>query len=40
MAQGKKSNNNPENGKKLWMRIVILGIALLMIFSAIILPLL
>ncbi len=40
MAKDKKNNKNAENGKKLWMRIVILGIALLMIFSAIILPLL
>ena len=40
MAQNNKSNRNSENGKKLWMRIIIFGIALLMIFSAIILPLL
>lgn len=38
MAQDKKSNKHPDDGKKLWMRIVILGIALLMILSAIIFP--
>lgn len=40
MAKDKKSNYDSNNGKKLWMRIVIFGIAVLMIFSAIILPLL
>lgn len=38
MAQDKKTNKHPDDGKKMWMRIVILAIALLMIFSAIILP--
>lgn len=40
MAQYKKSDKNTDSGKKLWMRIIMLGIALLMIFSAIIFPLL
>ncbi len=40
MAQEKKSDKNSGDGKKLWMRIVILGIAFLMLLSFIILPLL
>ncbi len=31
--------NNSGDGKKLWMRILILGVALLMLLSFIILPL-
>ena len=38
MAQNKKSDNNPDNGKKLWLRIVVLFIAFLMLLSVIILP--
>ena len=38
MAQDKKSGKEPENGKKLWLRIVILFIAFLMLLSVLILP--
>gem|GEM_PF-4057443 len=39
MAQnGKKSGNSPVSGKKTWMRIAILVVALIMILSVIILP--
>lgn len=38
MAQKNNSDKNPENGKKLWLRIVILLIAFLMLLSVIILP--
>ncbi len=38
MAQNKKNDNIPENGKKLWLRIAVLLIAFIMLLSVIILP--